>query len=557
MKRIIVVRASRALAIVLPACGVHGAAAQRTGGDTLHASAALIRAVTESLTSPRFQGRGTGQPGGDRAAEFIAGRLRALGLAPGGDSGSYFQTLPVAERIPLPSTTLHVGSRKFVIGRDFGVAEPPPPYELSGVSAATVFVGYGVVSSELHRDDLAGIDVKGKIVVMLDGSPKTVAPATWERVGDQRTIVRRLTMLGASGFIVVYAGGADRFPFPSVAAFLSNRTVGFIDRTPYPVVPARWAIEGLYPEIRLPPSLLVNDDVAAELFVASGRAFSDVRAAAERGEFVSRPLAQRVAFAPHVERRERRARNVVARIEGSDPALRGQAVVYTAHYDAYGIDPRGTLFPGAADNALGVGKLFVAAAAFAKESPRPRRSIIFIVSTGEEYGDLGIGYWLKHPSVPLPSIAANINYDGSITEVWGPPAFIINYSFGQSDMGPLTREIAGRRHIEVIPDPIPGEDYFSRGDHAAFVQQGIPALYLVGGPLDSSVVERAARWQATTYHMPSDSVRADWDWTGPAGVALLGFEIGRQLAGQDAMPQWRPGSKYNHARGTALRPPAS
>jgi Zn-dependent M28 family amino/carboxypeptidase len=227
--------------------------------------------------------------------------------------------------------------------------------------------------------------------------------------------------------------------------------------------------------------------------------------------------------------------------------------VYTAHYDAYGIDPRGTVFPGATDNALGVGKLFAAAAIFAKGSVRPRRSIIFIASTGEEYGDIGIAYWLEHPTCLLANVAADINFDGSITELWGPPGFIINYSFGQSDMGPLVRDVAARNGLEVVPDPVPDESYFERGDHWAFVQKGIPALYLVGGPLDSTIVERAARWTSTTYHMPSDSLRSDWNWDGPAGVARLGFEIGERLAEQNAMPQWRPASKYNRPRGTSRR----
>lgn len=515
-----------------------------------HAQADVIREITTALARPEFEGRGTGQPGGDRAAEYLAARFQALGVTGGGDRGTYFQTLPVTERVPLATTSLTVDGEHFLAGRDFGIAEPPPPYELKAMRGDAVFVGYGAVSAELHHDDLAGIDVNGKIVVLLDGAPAGVDKDAWEKAAGQRLVARRMTELGARGLIFVYASDQQGFPFGSVASFLANRVVGFVDDTSYPVKPARWSIESLYPAVDLPPSLLVNDRVAERLFRASGVSFADVKRDARRGAFVSRKLVTRVAFTPEIQKNERTASNVIARIEGSDPTLRSQAIVYTAHYDAYGIDPRGTIFPGAADNALGVGKLLAVAAQFAKQSPRPRRTIIFIATTGEEYGDLGIAYWLRHPTVPLANVAANLNFDGSVTEVWGPPGFVINYGFGQSDMGPMVRQAAAKRDIEIIPDPIPDEDFFGRGDHSAFVQRGIPTLFLAGGPLDPTVAERGARWLATDYHMPSDSVHTDWNWSGPAGVAQLAFDIGVQLAAQDSMPQWRPASKYNRPRGS-------
>jgi len=532
-------------AIFLIAISDKAGQAQNRSGDP-----DIIREITTTLAGSKMQGRGTGEPGGDQAAKYIAQQFARIGLKPGGDDSTYFQRLKVQVRIPLPETALVIQNHSFRLRRDFGIAQPPPPYELAKVTGDIVFVGYGVVSPELHRDDLAGINVAGKIVMLLEGKPENADPQVWDKVAAQRVVYGRLIERGARGFLVVWNG--DISHFPSVAAFLSNRSVGFSEDLPYPVRPARWGLELLDPEYRLPTSLLVSVQTAEQIFRMSSSSFAESKRRAESGEFVSRDLRLTAAISPKVRNEEQTSSNVIGVLEGSDPVLKSQAVVYTAHYDAYGVDEQGTVFPGATDNALGVGKLLAVAARFAREESRPRRSILFLASTGEEYGDLGTGHWLRHPTWPLENVAADINFDGSPMELWGRVGFVINFSFGQSDLGPIVRRVAAAQGLAVIPDPAPEEELFTRGDHWAFVQRGIPALYLMGGPLDPAVEERMAQWQANHYHMPTDSMQPGWNWEGPRQMAELGFEIGRQAADQNTMPQWRPGSKFNHPRGTDL-----
>lgn len=146
-----------------------------------------------------------------------------------------------------------------------------------------------------------------------------------------------------------------------------------------------------------------------------------------------------------------------------------------------GIDTEGTIYLGAADNALGVGKLVALTEVFAKMNPKPRRSIVFMATTGEEYGDLGAEYWLKHPTWPLEKVSANINYDGSILEVWGKLGFLLDFGFGYSDLNEVIRGVAAASDIEIVPDPVPEEGFFFRSDHYAFIKKGIPALFLTGG----------------------------------------------------------------------------
>jgi Zn-dependent M28 family amino/carboxypeptidase len=269
---------------------------------------------------------------------------------------------------------------------------------------------------------------------------------------------------------------------------------------------------------------------------------------------VSRELGKTATLALRIKRDETTSSNVVGVLEGSDAKLKEEAIVFSAHYDAYGIDSDGRIFPGAADNALGVGTITSVAEALVKAFPkptaRPRRSIIFLAVTGEEYGLFGSEYWVAHPTWPLEKVAADINFDGIGTEIYAPVKRVVGFGAEHSDLGTTFEEVAAATGNIVTPDPLPEENAFVRSDHYAFVKKGVPALMLLGGPAGevSAWIPRAKKWMETDYHSPSDTVKPDWDWTGPQTLAQLGMIIGLRVANADTMPAWRATSPFNKPR---------
>lgn len=498
-----------------------------------------LREVTNALVAKEMEGRGTGQPGADKAARYIADRFAKVGLKQAGDAGTYLQVIKFKSEQVQPDSSFKAGDTSFKIKDDFVVA-PPLPAEAKDVSGGLVFAGYGAVSPEIKRDDLAGVDVKGKIVIVLSGKPKNVDEATWARTSNQQVVFGRLIMSGAAGIVLTYTDRNTQ-PFSLVSTYLLRRRVSLADAPQMPV--------------KVPPILLVNDSTAEKLFAGSGSTFAQARDKAAGGEFASRDLGKQAAISVRVKREEVTSSNVAAVLEGSDAKLKEEAVVYCAHYDAYGIDTDGTIYPGAADNALGVAKLVAIAEALMKA--KPRRSIIFLAVTGEEYGLLGAEHWVRHPTWPIEKVAASINYDGIGTEVWGPMKNLIDYGFTHSDLGAAIEGVASAMNVTIVPDPFPEENVFYRSDHYAFFKRGVPSLYLIGAPGDQMAVgTRAMKFLVTDYHMTTDTVRSDWHWDGARDLALMGLIVGMRIADQEAMPAWLQTSPYNRPRGTNLPPPA-
>jgi len=514
---------------------------------TSHVKVETIREVTAALTTKEMQGRGTGQPGADRAANYIADQFAKLGLKPLGDPAeskpSYLQSIKFKVDHVEPDSSFKAGDVSLKYKDEFIVPPPLPTEASKDASGALVFVGYGVVSPDVKRDDLAGIDVKGKIVVMLGGKPNNVEAAAWAKAASQQAVFGRLLSSGAAGFVIVYVTARSTQPFSLAATYLSRRRVTLADAPGFP--------------IKLPPIVLINDAAAEKLFAGTGTGFADSKARAQSGEFVSRDLNKPAAISVHVKHEEAASSNVVGILEGADATLKNEAVVYSAHYDAYGIETDGTIYPGAADNALGIGKLMAIADGFVRAKTKPRRSVIFLAVTGEEYGLLGAEHWVKHPTWPLEKVAANINFDGIGTEVWGELHYLINYGFEHSDLGKTIADIAAATNAEIIADPFPEEGVFYRSDHYAFFKRGVPGLYLISTPAgdQTAVGARAMKWLVTDYHMATDTVQKDWNWKGAQQLAVIGLLAGLRVANQDAMPAWLPGSPYNRPRGTNLPPP--
>jgi len=535
-----VLAAGSSLALQTAASAAPGfSEAERSAADAV--STDTIREITNLLASKELEGRGTGQPGADRAARYLADRFAKLGLKPAGDGGSYLQSIKFKAEQALPDSAFKIDNTAFAYKKDF-VVLPPLPAASIDVSGELVFAGYGVTSAELKRDDLAGLDVKGKIVLLLGGKPKNVDQAVWSKASSQQEVFGRLVRAGAAACVLTYVTARETQPFRLVTVYLSRRRVSLADAPP---------------SAKLPPMVVVSDAAAEKLFAGSGSTYEEARKKAENAEFVSVALRKQASISVKLRRDEATSSNVVAVLEGSDAKLKDEAVVLSAHYDAYGIDLDGTIYPGAADNAIGVAKLIAIAEALVKAKARPRRSIIFLAETGEEYGLLGAAYWVKHPTWPIEKVAADINYDGIGTEVWGPLGYVIDYGFKHSDLGELLDGVLAAQGLKVVPDPSPEEGIFYRSDHYEFFKKGVPALYLIGVPAGNllALMPRATKWLVTDYHMATDTVQPDWNWEGARGLAVTGMIAALRIANQDSMPAWKGASPYNRPRGTNLPPP--
>lgn len=513
-------------------------AAEKKAADRIRLE--TIRELTTALSSPEFEGRGTAQPGADKAANYLAAYFAKLGLKPAGDNGTYLQAIKFRSAAVMPETSVKVGDVSLQHGPDYVIA-PPYTSEKVDLTGGVVFVGYGVVSPDLKRDDLAGLDLKDKVVVVLSGQPSGVDATAWRRAASPQT--RAMNILGKGALAIVYAGaGTPAQPYSTIANYLSRRRVSLASA---PVM-----------NFKVPPILLASDGAMDKLLAGTQMTYAQVLEKAKTGEMVSRDLGKTATLALRFKLEEAPSSNVVAVMEGSDPKLKEEAVVYTAHYDAYGIEG-GKIYPGAADNALGTATVAAIAEAFTKAYPkpasRPRRSIIFLAVTGEEYGLYGAEHWVRHPTWPLDKVAADINFDGIGTEVYGPVKRIVGFGAEHSDLGQIFEDVTVATGNIVTPDPMPEENAFVRSDHYAFVKQGVPALMLLGGP-DGDVsiwIPRARKWLETDYHSPSDTVKPDWNWTGPQTLAKVGMIIGLRAANADAMPAWKSTSPFNKPRGAA------
>jgi Zn-dependent M28 family amino/carboxypeptidase len=492
--------------------------------------AETIRKVTTELSAPDMQGRGTAQPGGDRAARYIADRFQKLGLKPLGDAGTYLQAIKFRSSQVTSDSSIKAGDAVLKQGADFVLA---PPYGSEQMDAAgqLVFVGYGLNSPDLKRNDVEGIDLKGKIVIILNGRPQNVDEATWKKGGSPIGLARSQ---GAAGIIIANAGSRAQ-PYKLIANYLSRRRVQLADApAPKPGI----------------PMILMGDEGMEKLFAGTGTTYAQALEKAQTGEFASKDLNKQASISIRIKAEEGTGSNVAGILEGSDPKLKEQAIVYTAHYDAYGIDTEGRIYPGAADNALGVAMITAIAEAFTKSKERPRRSVIFLAVTGEEYGLLGAEYWVKHPTWPVEKVVADLNFDGIGTEIYGPVKRVVGFGAEYSDLGKTLEDVLQATGVQLTPDPMPEEQAFYRSDHFAFVRKGVPALMLLGAPEGDTAVwmARAKKWLDTDYHQTTDTVQPNWNWEGPKMSATIGLIIGMRVANSEAAPAWLLGAPFK--RGT-------
>ncbi len=499
-----------------------------------------IKEVVTALSAADMQGRGTMQPGGDKAANYIADRFAKLGLKALGSKDSFFQPIKFRETQILPETSFKVGEESLTMGRDYFLSSLPAGDK--NVSGELVFIAYGLKSTTPRRDDLNGMNVAGKIVVMLDGPPKVVSKESWKAAKAQMSILRSLIFSDAAAIISVNTG-TEEHPYAEMADYLTRRQIERADNEEMPGF--------------LPPFINLSNEAATKLFADSGTSFTEALAKAEVEGFKAFSLKKSAKITVRLKKTKGASNNVVGLLEGSDPTLKAEALVYSAHYDAYGVSSDNRVYHGAADNGLGVGEMLAVAEAFTGAPTRPKRSIIFLAVTGEEYGGYGSDYWVKNPTWKIKQVAADLNLDGMGTEVYGPVKTLVGYGEEHSTLGTILKAAATAQGLTVIQDPMPDEKSFYRSDHYFFVKKGVPGIMILGAPADDSAawIKRLKEWEKTDYHQPSDVIRPDWNWAGPRTIAVLSAVMGLRIANDEQMPSWLPKSPFNRERGTNEPPP--
>ena len=481
---------------------------------------ASIKQYTSALAAPEMEGRGTMQPGGEKAANWIADKFKSFGLKPLGDKGSYLQKVDFKEITSTPETMLQIGDDKLNFGTDYGIL--PMNNGNQEVGGEMVFVGYGIQVKQINRDDLKGIDVNGKIVVLFNGHPAGISKKDWETSKASSIFRQNLIQKGAAAIVYVGNGTEDSMTEEAISYF-TRRQITMPDEKGFPS--------------GFPPYAYISASAAEKLFSKSGVSLKSAVEQADTNDFKPFKLNQKAKIVAKYKTAKGAGYNVAGVIEGSDPKLKEEAVLFSAHYDAYGKEGDKIYF-GAADNALGTAEMLAVAEAYSKM--KPKRSMIFLAVTGEEYGLYGSKYWAKKPTWDIKKVAANLNLDGVGTEVYAPVKTMVGYGAEHSSLGAMLAEVSNSYGIKVVPDPVPDEKVFYRSDHYSFVERGVPALMLMGAP-DGDIqvtMKRMKEWEKTDYHQPGDVIQANWAWEGAETVAEVMGILGWRISETDKMPEW-------------------
>lgn len=488
------------------------------------------------LADDALEGRNTGSEGHRKAAEYVAERFREAGLRPAGTFGYFqpvaFRTRKIVEKKSSLALVREGKSEPLELGEDATIGmrvEPAPSLE-----AGLVFVGYGLTVPELGIDDLAGLDLRGKLAVYVSGGPASVPGpllAHYQSAGERWGFLKKA---GAIGTLQIQNPRGQDIPWERSKLARLQPAMELEDAK---LVDTRGQ--------RL--SLTLNPARAEKLFTSSGRSFKEVlESAVERKPLPRFPLGvslkARVAF----ESSRVTSHNIVGVLPGTDPVLKGEHVVLSAHLDHVGIGEPidgDRIYNGAMDNASGIATLLDVAASLQEARKAFRRSLLFLAVTAEEKGLLGSKYFAAHPTVKPTSIVANVNTDMFLP--FYPMRYLIVHGLDESDLGVVIREVAAPLGLEVVNDPEPERNAFIRSDQYSFIRRGVPALSMKVGYLkDSPEAKIAKDWRTKHYHAPSDEVDQPLDLQAVAGFDKLMARLAEAIANRGERPRWKSDSFF-------------
>jgi Zn-dependent M28 family amino/carboxypeptidase len=506
-----------------------------------------IRAHVKFLSDDLLEGRGTGTRGGDIAANYIATQFALYGLKPAGDDGTYLQKVAFTGVLTQPGTSFslesaHGAPLELKLGDDY-VTSNQTQTDSVDVDAPIVFVGYGIDAPEYKWDDFKGVDVKGKVVLLIVNEPPSKDPKFFK--AEAMTYYGRWTYKfeeaarkGAIGALVIHRTDLASYGWSVVRSSWSNEQVYLADDHDPKLRAASW----------------IQLETARRLFAAAGLKLEDMMAAAGTRNFKARELPVRLKA--HLVSKVRRfeSYNVIGLLPGADSGPPTQAVMYTAHYDHLGIDPSmsgDNIYNGAVDNGTGCGMLIELARAYTRSAVKPPHPVIFASVTAEEKGLLGSNYLGKHLPIPAAQIALDLNFD-AIAPI-GVPESVNVTGAERTTFFPVVERTSQAFGYEIQPDAEPGAGHYYRSDHFSLARSGVPAfsintaLKFAGHPAEWGKAQRD-EYTAKHYHNPSDEYLADMDFSTNAALAKFGFVLGWQALTAPQTVAWQSGDEFEAAR---------
>ena len=505
-----------------------------------------IRAHVRFLSHDLLEGRGTGQRGGDIAAEYIATQFWLYGLKAAGDNGSFFQKVPLVGNTPAPETTFELVPNKGEALRlkplDDYVAYDETQNSSSDIDADIVYVGYGIEAPEYQWDDYKGVDVRGKVLLMLVNEPPSKDPNFFK--GAALTYYGRWTYKyeeaarkGAAGAILIHKTDMASYPWDVVRNSNSGEREYLKSDEPS-LKAASW----------------IQLEVARKLARDAGMDIDKMMSDAQSRNFHPVPLPVKLKAHMASKIRQITSNNVVAMLPGSDPKLKGEAVIYTAHYDHLGIRPDmpgDNIYNGARDNATGCGILLELARVFAQSPVRPRRSILFASVTAEEQGLLGSEYLGKHPPIPAGRISLDLNFDD--VPPLGEPQEVEVSGAERTNFYPTVEATAQEFRLAIRPDSHPEAGHYYRSDHFSLARVGVPSFSVnegmkYKGHTTEWGMQQADEYTTKHYHQPSDEYSPSMDFIGDAAIARFGFALGWEAASEPKLAGWQKGDEFEKAR---------
>jgi Zn-dependent M28 family amino/carboxypeptidase len=515
-----------------------------------------LLAHTKKLSSDEFEGRAPGTRGEDLAVNYLADQFKTVGLKPGNTDGTYFQPVPLVGITPTPAPLVFRkgGQAQTLKWKDDVVAWTKHVADSASIQdSELVFVGYGVVAPEFDWDDYKGVDVKGKTIVMLVNDPPVPDPDNAAELdpktfgGKAMTYYGRWTykyemaaQKGAAGALIIHETEPAGYGFNVV----QGKTGEQFDLVTPDKNMGRAAVEGW-----------ITLDSAKSLLKSAGQDFDALKKKAATRDFKPVPLGVTASMTIANKLRTINSRNVLAKLEGSDPKLKDEFVVYTAHWDHFGKSADG-IFHGAEDDGLGCAALIEMGRAFTKLQTPPRRSILFLAVTAEEQGLLGSQFYSVSPIYPLAKTVADINMDSWNTH--GRTKDMTLTGYGASELDDYARDAAAEQGRIVHGDAEPEKGFYYRSDHFNFAKQGVPALDIAGGvdyigkPKEFGEQMRK-EWTEKRYHTPLDVVMPDWDLNGTREDLRVLFAVGQRVAMPDKIPDWKPGNEFKAKRDAMLK----
>jgi Zn-dependent M28 family amino/carboxypeptidase len=509
------------------------------------ADASRMKSHLKFLSDDLLEGRDTGARGHEIASLYIAAEFEKYGLKPAGIDGTYMQRVNfVQANIDQSSISLSLSGSQGEMALNYPkqfLTSANPVEELTQMAGKLVFVGYGIVAPELQHNDYQDIDVKGKVVVVLSGKPKSFPSEEGAHFGSSSEKLRHASENGAVGYVSISTPTREKVrPYQNLLNFLHAPSVRWLDQDGKP--------SGVYPQIK--GTAYFSKEAAEFLFADAEQSLDAIYAMLEKDESPKGfDLPLEIKLESKSTHSSISSPNVAAILEGSDPTLKNQYVVYSAHSDHIGFAKtvkKDKINNGAMDNASGTAVLLETARLFSELDERPKRSILFVAVTGEEKGLLGSDYFAKNPTVPEGSMVATVNLDMPI--LLYEFADVIAFGADHSDMKNSVEKAAEKIGLELSPDPMPEQALFTRSDHYSFVKQGIPSVFLVPGfksadpEVDGS--KQFSQFLKTNYHKPGDDFSQAFNWKAATKFAEVNYHIGMTLANQAQRSSWNEGDFF-------------